>query len=196
MRIDRVIKSLYRRVTRKPLVPMTPEQLGELVMRDAGSADLQRLAQLHVDTFNETHVGPLGSGPTYATREWQWRDKLRELHATNFVLVLETPAKELVGFCWVHAASDDAEWGARLNKIYLRRPFQRQGLGQRMVREAVDRLLANGLTSMALFTEIDNEPACRFYENLGGQRQVGDDGKFGGMYAWPDLHILRDRLSA
>lgn len=175
---------------------MTPEELGALVMRDAGAADLKQLAQLHVDTYNETHIGPFGSGPSVALREAQWRGKLAELHATNFVLVIETPEKELVGFCWVHPTNDDPRWAARLNKIYLRRPYQRQGLGRTLVRESVKRLVANGVPSMALFTEVDNVPACSFYEKLGGERILGNDGKFGGMYGWTDLRALHSRLNS
>jgi ribosomal protein S18 acetylase RimI-like enzyme len=193
--IRRLLKGAHRALTTKPHVPMTPTQLGALTMRDAGPADLVQLAQLHVDTFNETHVGPLGSGPTVALRQSQWREKLQELDATNFVLVLEAPTGELVGFCWVHPTNENPRWAARLNKIYLRRPYQRQGLGQAMMREAVDRLLANGLSSMALFTEVDNVPACRFYEKLGGERQTGEDGKFEGMYGWSDLRALQRRLN-
>ena len=37
----------------------------------------------------------------------------------------------------------------------------------------------------ALFTEVDNEPACNFYEQLGGERQLNERGEFGGMYGWP-----------
>lgn len=167
-----------------------------IAMRDAGPADLQKLARLHVETFNQTHVGPFGRGPSVALRESQWREKLEQLHATNFVLVLETPAYELVGFCWVHPWEDGPPWGARLNKIYLLRPYQRQGLGRRMVREAVNRLVANGVTSMALFTEPDNVPACGFYDKLGAERQTGEDGKFGGMYGWSDLRALQRRLNS
>lgn len=54
---------------------------------------------------------------------------------------------------------------ARRNKIYLLRDYQRRGLGKRMVAAAVTSLLEHGLTSMALFTEVDNEPACNFYRN-------------------------------
>jgi ribosomal protein S18 acetylase RimI-like enzyme len=194
MGIVRILKRVHRALTTKPHVPMTPEEIGALTMRDAGLADLAKLAQLHVDTFNETHVGPLGSGPTFAVREWQWREKLGELHATNFVLVVETPAKELVGFCWVHPTSDDP-LRARLNKIYLLRPYQRQGIGQALVREAVNRLVAHGIRSMVLFTEADNEPACSFYDKLGGERQPGEDGKFEGMYRWSDLQALEHRLN-
>ena len=173
-----------------------PVAIGDLVLRDASIADLRPLAELHVRTFNETHLGPFGTGPTVATREWQWRDKLSEIDATHFVLVLETPAKQLVGFNWCHPTTDNPTWAARLNKIYLLREYQRRGLGTRMVAAAVGRLLQNGLTSMALFTETDNEPACNFYERLGGERQLDERGEFGGMYGWRDLRQLKAAISS
>lgn len=176
-------------------MPMTPTQVAELVMRDATPADLQKLAELHVRTFNETHLGPFGSGPSVALRVSQWRDKLEDQHATNFIIVMENPAKELVGFAWVHPTDEPGQWDMRLNKIYLLRPYQRQGLGRAMMRVIVTRLLANGQRSMALFTEVDNEPACAFYESLGAERQLGDDGKFGGMYGWRDLNVLAGTLA-
>jgi len=173
-----------------------PVSIGDLVLREAGMPDLRALAELHVRTFNETHVGPFGSGPTYATREWQWREKLSEIDATHFVLVLETPAKQLVGFIWCHPTKDNPQWAARLNKIYLLREYQRRGLGTLLVAAAVDRLLTHGLTSMALFTEADNEPACNFYERLGGERQLDERGEFGGMYGWTDRRQLQAAISA
>jgi ribosomal protein S18 acetylase RimI-like enzyme len=188
------VRRLIRVVGRSRRLPSPPLSIGDLVLREATIADLGPLAELHVRTFNETHVGPFGTGPTYATREAQWRAKLAERDATQFALVLETAAKQLVGFIWCHPTTDDPAWAARLNKIYLLREYQRQGLGKRMVAAAVDRLLEHGLTSMVLFTETDNEPACSFYDQLGGKRQLNERGKFGGMFGWPDLWKLKDDL--
>jgi ribosomal protein S18 acetylase RimI-like enzyme len=195
MRLRRLVRRLSRIVSHAARVPSPPVSIGDLVLREATIADLRPLAELHVRTFNETHVGPFGSGPSYSTREWQWREKLSESDATNFVLVLETATKELVGFIWCHPTKDNPKWAARLNKIYLLREYQRRGLGKRMVAAAVDRLLEHGLTSMALFTEVDNEQACNFYEQLDGERQLNERGDFGGMYGWADLRKLKLELS-
>src|SRR5829696_1164352 len=145
------LRLLIRRIAhavRGPRVLSPPVPIGELVLREATIADLRPLAELHVRTFNETHVGPFGSGPPYSTREWQWRQKLMEADATHFVLVLETPTRQLVGFIWCHPTKDNPTWAARLNKIYLLREYQRRGLGKRMVAAAIDRLLENDLTTM------------------------------------------------
>ena len=187
------LRYMSRRATR---VLPPPVAIGDCVLREATMDDLRALAELHVRTFNETHLGPGGSGPTYATREWQWRAKLAETDATNFVLVLETEAGQLVGFIWCHPTKDNPGWAARLNKIYLLRDYQRRGLGKRMVAAAVARLLEHGLTSMVLFTEVDNEPACRFYDQLGGARQLNERGEFEGMYGWADVRRLSNDLAA
>ena len=196
VRLRRLVRRLVRGIRSAPSALSPPVTVGDLVLRDASIADLRPLAELHVRTFNETHLGPFGTGPTVATREWQWRDKLSEIDATHFVLVLETPARQLVGFIWCHPTTDNPTWAARLNKIYLLREYQRWGLGTRMVAAAVDRLLQNELTSMALFTETDNEPACNFYERLGGERQLDERGEFGGMYGWRDLRQLKAAISS
>ena len=195
MRFRRLVRRVIRTVRGRTRVSTVPVTVSDLVLREATMADLRPLAELHVRTFNETHAGPFGPGPSYATREWQWREKLSQTGATNFVLVLETPAKQLVGFIWCHPMDDDPKWAARLNKIYLLREYQRRGLGKRLVSAAVDRLLEHGLTSMALFTEVDNEPACNFYEQLGGERQSNAHGEFEGMYGWADLSMLKRELS-
>lgn len=192
--LRRLARRIGRFVRSAPRVVSPPVPNSELVLRKATIDDLRALAELHVRTFNETHLGPFGSGPTYSTREAQWRDKLSESDATDFVLVLETPTKQLVGFIWCHSTKDNPKWSARLNKIYLLHEYQRRGLGKRMVAAAVNRLLEHGLTSMALFTEVENEPACNFYEQLGAERQLNERGDFAGMYAWPDLRRLRDEL--
>jgi ribosomal protein S18 acetylase RimI-like enzyme len=189
-----ILKRAIRMVRGAPTVLAPPVSVGDLALREATIDDLQRLAELHVKTFNETHLGPFGSGPTVALRVSQWRDKLLERDATHFVYVLETADHQLVGFIWCHPTTDNPDWAARLDKIYLLRPYQRRGLGKRLVKEAVDRLIANGLLSMALFTETDNKPACSFYDSLGGERLLDEKGKFGGMYGWRDVGNLAKLL--
>jgi hypothetical protein len=53
------------------------------------------LAQLHVDTFIETHGGP---GPTYQLRASQWRQAFREENPNWFCYVVADAHGALVGF--------------------------------------------------------------------------------------------------
>ena len=73
MRLRRLARRITRMIRGAPMILSRPVTIGDLVLREATIADLRPLAELHVRTFNETHVGPFGSGPPYSTREWQWR---------------------------------------------------------------------------------------------------------------------------
>src|SRR5215469_3583414 len=59
--------------------------MSDFVIRDAVAADVPALAQLHVDTFIETHRG---RGPTYQLRESQWRQCFNEESPNWFCYVI------------------------------------------------------------------------------------------------------------
>src|SRR5881396_1578424 len=71
------------------------EHAEALRIREARPEDIPALAQLHVETFKETH-GRF-SAPTYELRERQWRTAF-ESQGDWFCYVVEGPRGELVGF--------------------------------------------------------------------------------------------------
>jgi hypothetical protein len=58
-----------------------------LVIREATAGDVSALAHLHVTTFNETHAPVLRNGPTYDTRERQWRAAFQAADGSWFCFV-------------------------------------------------------------------------------------------------------------
>jgi len=158
----------------------------EHVLRDLSVADAPALAELHVQTFRETH----GGGPSVSVRLQQWTDLLGAAHGSRFAVGLEAPDARLVGF----AAGCPHDGGVpgyqgELNKIYLLREVQRQGLGRRLVLAVAERFLARGIPSMLLFGDA-RSPANGFYEHLGAQRLLSPAGEFHGGYGWLDLEVL------
>ena len=67
-------------------------------IRDATLDDVEALARLHVQTFDETHRGGQSGGPSYDLRERQWREALSASDRTSFCLVVEDDTGELVAF--------------------------------------------------------------------------------------------------
>ena len=57
-------------------------------IRDAHADDLPALASLHVQTFNKTHRGGHGGGPSYELRERQWREAFAVNDGSWFCLVV------------------------------------------------------------------------------------------------------------
>lgn len=159
-------------------------------IRDARADDVPALASLHVQTFTETHRGGRPGGPSIELREQQWREALAAHDAMSFCLLVEREDGELVGFA--NGSPHDGGvpgFDGRLNKIYLLRAVQRQGLGRLLLRAVAQQFVERGVTSMLLFGDASN-PSNGFYEAFGAERLYGDRGEFNGGYGWRDLPRL------
>jgi ribosomal protein S18 acetylase RimI-like enzyme len=160
------------------------ETPASLVIREATAADISALAHLHVQTFRETH----GGGPTAALRESQYRRKFAETDGGWFCFVATRQNGELVGFA-VGQPGDPPESGGHVNKIYVLRDYQRVGLGRRLLAHLARRFLAQGRSSMTLFSQAEN-PSIWFFDAMGGERWLAPTGEFNGGYRWRDVRNL------
>jgi len=80
-------------------------------------------------------------------------------------------------------------YGGELNKIYVLRRVQRQGIGRLLLCNVARRFIERGVTSMLLFGESTN-PSNGFYEAFGAERLYSPSGEFHGGYGWCDLQLL------
>ena len=85
---------------------------------------------------------------------------------------------------------------AELTAVYLRREFQRVGIGRRLIAAVVDAQRAYGATGMIVWLLAANKPARAFYEALGAAFLVEQAFQWDGMdllevgYGWRDLDQL------
>ncbi|MBI1983017.1 MAG: GNAT family N-acetyltransferase [Acidobacteria bacterium] len=160
------------------------------VLREAKPEDVPALAALHVQTFNETHRGGQPGGPSYELREHQWLEAFGSLDGSWFCFVVEDEHGELVGFAKGTPHNGGVPgFAGELNKIYLLRRVQRQGMGRLLLGAVANRFLAKGVPSMLLFGE-PALPANNFYEAFGAERLYAPNGEFHGGYGWRDLRAL------
>jgi GNAT superfamily N-acetyltransferase len=162
-------------------------------IRRATSDDIEAIARLHVQTFNETHTRGCGGGPTYALREQQWRNAFAHDDGTWFCFVVTDATGGLVGFAKGTPHDGGVPgFAAELNKIYVLRQFHRRGLGWLLLCHVASQFLEQGVTSMLLFGDAAN-PSNGFYEAFGAERLYSDAGEFHGAYGWRDLNALVKR---
>jgi len=174
------------------MIPKSPEHLDHesFVIREATSADVANLARLHVVTFIEAHGGP---GPTFETRERQWREIFAKADGSGFCFVAERENGELAGFARGVPYTDELPgYDGELNKIYVLRQYHRRGLGRLLVGHVAERFLERGITSMLLFGDA-RSPSNGFYEHLEAERLLTERGEFHGGYGWRDLRKLAAR---
>ncbi|MES2524847.1 MAG: GNAT family N-acetyltransferase [Gemmatimonadota bacterium] len=166
------------------------ESLESITFRDATTADIPALAELHVTTWNATYNTT--SGPTIDVRTWQWTGIFAKPDRRDFVLVLEDRGGRLIGFTWGLPRDGDASgFAGELSKIYLRWEYHGLGLGRRMLAETAKRFLDRGISSFMLFAERSN-PTIGFYDRMGGERLLDEHGEFHGAYGWRDVRTLLD----
>ncbi|MGB8193472.1 MAG: GNAT family N-acetyltransferase [Chitinophagaceae bacterium] len=166
------------------------EHVDSIIIREATPADVPAIAQLHVETFNETHAPVFKDGPKYEIREHQWKEIFNS-PGNWFCLVIQNERGELVGFAKAHpyTHNDLPDFSGELNKIYLLRKYHRLGLGKKLLCQVAERFLNQGVSSMLLFGEAHN-PTNRFYETLGAEKLFAANGEFHGGYGWRDLKQL------
>jgi ribosomal protein S18 acetylase RimI-like enzyme len=83
----------------------------------------------------------------------------------------------------------------QLYELYVSPAARERGIGRRLVREAAERMIGDGLGSMAVEVLAGN-PSRWFYEALGGRLAARGHHVFGGerlpsvIYAWDDLEAF------
>jgi L-amino acid N-acyltransferase YncA len=161
------------------------QTIDSFAIRELVAEDLPALAALHVQTWNETYGG---RGPSIQIREQQWREQFQSANRDWFVLVIEDNEKMLVGFAkgQPYSHADLPEFNGELNKIYIRKDYQRLGLGRKLVERVAQKFLSKGITNMVLFG-IPQNPSCVFHEAMGGERLHKKGEVFQGGYCWRDL---------
>ena len=167
-------------------------------IRTAQLEDAAGIARVHVDCWRTTYKGifpdELLASLSYQGREQNWQRALNDPAQITFVTEDETG--KIVGF--VNGGPEregDPVYRGELYAIYVLQEVHRHGLGCRLTKELARQLAERQMSSMMLWVLASN-PACRFYEALGGQVIKQRRDQIGGAsydelaYGWTDLSPL------
>lgn len=174
----------------------------EFDVRQAVLSDSAAIARVHVDSWRTAYRGIIDedylAGLSYVDRETMWYREIA--NPRNFVLVSEDirigmPAK-VIGFVSGGAnRSKDTSYTGELYAIYILEEYRGQGIGKKLVRSLVERLVDHDFNSMLVWVLVKN-PYRQFYEKLGGQYvrsqeiQIGRTNFEEVAYGWKDLSDL------
>jgi ribosomal protein S18 acetylase RimI-like enzyme len=171
-----------------------------VTIREARVEDAAGIARVHVDSWRSTYAGIVPdtylANISYERRERRWCDILGNTPSNQYHFVAVNDEGYVVGF--VSGGSErnaDPMYQAELYSIYLLQEYQGQGIGRQLTYKLVEKFLQSGITSMLLWVFVDN-PACRFYEALGGQRLRVEQADFDGVmvaevaYGWLDISVI------
>ena len=156
-------------------------------IRRAVSTDINKLAKLHVTTWNATYPDELHK-PTYEIREYQWAQAFAD-ESNWFCFVASNPNDELIGFAKGKIETDGS---GNLNKLYLSTDYHGQGIGRRLLTTVAEKFRSLGITRMWVVAETTN-PTCAFYARMGGVRKVNNDPGVS-VFVWRDLDAVDEGL--
>ncbi len=172
-----------------------------MIIREACIDDAVGIAKVHVDSWRTTYAGIVPdeflANMSYDRREEQWFNELNN-PTTNrmFTYVAENDLQQVIGF--VNGGPErnsDPIYKGELYAIYILKHYQGQGIGYRLTKTLMERLLQAGMNSMLLWVLADN-PARHFYEALGGQQVKKNQIEIGEVkldevaYGWLDISII------
>lgn len=171
-----------------------------MFIRKAELADAVGIAKVHVDGWRTTYKGIVPDtfldNLSYESREKMWMSGIEQ----NNVYIAEDEEGRIVGFAsgGKERTGKYDEYLGELYAIYLLEGQQGKGLGRKLVQTVVDDLKENKLSSMLIWA-LEENPACRFYESLGGKQidtaEIEIEGKKLSeiAYGWDDLANLKGR---
>jgi GNAT superfamily N-acetyltransferase len=178
-----------------------------MIIREANLNDVQAIARVHVDTWYTTYKGIIPESylakTSYQQREIAWQKIIEDtMSSSQFVDVAENNSGEIIGFANSgKERTSDRTYKGELYAIYILAAYQRQGIGYKLTLSTVDKLSELGFNSMLVWVLADN-PACRFYETIGGQKVYEKQIERGGVilkeiaYGWQDITSVRNRISS
>ncbi|BAZ31778.1 GCN5-related N-acetyltransferase [Cylindrospermum sp. NIES-4074] len=171
-----------------------------MIIREANLDDTSAIAKVHIEAWRTTYQKIMPdeflANLSYEEREQRWVKILSNQADDAFTYVVEDEIGQIVGF----ASGGKERNSDRLNSgevyaIYILKHYQGQGLGSRLISTIAARLYQFGMVSMLVWVLADN-PACRFYQRLGGERVEQKQEEIGGVqlievaYFWQDIAVL------
>jgi ribosomal protein S18 acetylase RimI-like enzyme len=158
------------------------------------------MARVHIDTWRTTYEGIVPAahlaGLSYERSAARWVEYLTQLAPKELILVAETPTGQVVGFASAGPLREPlADCDAEIYAIYILQTYQHLGLGRQLVVQCARELADKGFRSLVIWALKEN-PACGFYERLGGQRSAEKLVEIGGVslvdvaFIWRDLTVL------
>ncbi|SDY07565.1 L-amino acid N-acyltransferase YncA [Evansella caseinilytica] len=143
-------------------------------IRYATTEDIDAIATVHVKSWQAAyqHIFPKSFLDTlsHEQRRRSWENAMHQPQEKAGIFVAENEAGEIIGFasCGINRQQEKyPDFTGELFAIYLLSSEWGKGIGEKLFYAVVEHLKKNQLYSMIIWALAEN-PACSFYEKLGG----------------------------
>ncbi|HTF19419.1 MAG TPA: GNAT family N-acetyltransferase [Chryseolinea sp.] len=169
------------------------------ILRIATNDDAPLIATLHASSWMIAYRGLLSDeyldNDLAGERFAYWSEKVTTLATGEFILLALDDENKIAGFI---AVMDQPQNGYRalVDNLHVRPDLKGRGIGRALMQGAARRLLDSGRSNYYLWVLNGNEPACRFYESIGGLAADETTVHFGGKdvkatrFVWDSFETL------
>jgi ribosomal protein S18 acetylase RimI-like enzyme len=171
----------------------------EMLIRKAEIEDAMGIAKVQVDSWRTMFEGIVPKeyleSLSYDKREPIWKRAVME---NNLYIADENG--QVIGFSvgGKERTGNYETFPGELYSIFILKKYQGTGIGRLLVQSVVDDLKKKKLNSMLIWV-IEENPACRFYDALGGKKIDTREIEIGGKklreiaYGWVDLAVYKQK---
>ncbi|MPZ55815.1 MAG: GNAT family N-acetyltransferase [Rhizobiales bacterium] len=143
--------------------------MSDVVIRPATTANVERIAIIHVQAWRETYRGLLPDAMLARLSIEQRMRAWSDIERAPAIIVAEEGGV-VVGFGSASMARDPLlGTDGEVTSIYLLDQHKRHGIGRRFFAHLLTQLAERGCTSAGLWVLDTNMGARRFYEAIGGR---------------------------
>ena len=166
-----------------------------MLIRDAALGDAASIARVHVASWRAAYAGIVPQAHLDSLDETQFTERWQHwiTSETSATFCVAEVDRALCGFASAGPIRKPISfYDAELYAIYLLPQMQRQGIGRRLFDYMADKLVAQKLHHLLLWSLRDN-PSTGFYRRLGGEAVAEDVCEIGGeilptvAFGWKDI---------
>jgi ribosomal protein S18 acetylase RimI-like enzyme len=181
-------------------------EISSIVIRPARAGDTEAIARVRVDSWRETYRGMIPQAYLDAMKLEQSRalwEKVLTAGSTAVSVFVAERGSEIVGFGSGNMLAEPKHgFDAELSAVYVRREFQRAGIGRRLVAETGVALSQRdrGASGLIVWVIAGNKGARAFFERIGAELVIEQAFQWDGMdlveagYGWRTLAALTTGL--
>jgi GNAT superfamily N-acetyltransferase len=167
-------------------------------IRPAKIEDALAMARVHVDTWRTTYVGIIPdeylANLSYERSQAGWCEHFADPQGST-AFVAEVGGQVVALACGGPLREALEDFDGELYVLYILEAYQGMGCGRLLIKRVVHELESLGYHSLVIWVLKEN-PACQFYERLGGRLagekliEIGGKQLVDAAYVWPNLSIL------
>jgi GNAT superfamily N-acetyltransferase len=168
-----------------------------MVIRPSQKADVNSMARVYVQTWQDTYLGLVPFGYLYemSLRRLE-RAFLNEFNSNRVISYVAEDAGVVVGFVsGGFERKGDHIYSGEIYALYVLKSYQRQGIGAGLVSALATRFNQCGIYSMLVWV-LEHNPYRRFYEKINGIYLRNQRTPFAGevldtaSYGWIDTGLV------